>query len=99
MSFRDEVDIVILRTLSAFSVMKDLKVLDPPQWASYIQFQSNQVPYTKYITQLTKPYYVSYSGDEQSIFQLNLGSKTSRKLEVAEQAYEQEIENECKALL
>ena len=98
MSFRDEVDMVVLRTLIAFSVMEDLKALDPPQWASYIQFRSNQVPHAEYITQLTKPCCVPYPGDKQSIFQLSLGSKKRRKLKVAERVYEQQIENECKAL-
>ncbi|KAI9765237.1 MAG: hypothetical protein M1840_007729 [Geoglossum simile] len=97
MSFRDGVDMSILRTLIAFSVLEDLKALDPPQWPSYVQFRSNQVPRVEYITQLIKPCCVPYPGDERSIFQTSLGSKLRRKLEAAERAHGLRIESECKA--
>src|SRR5207249_204189 len=32
MSFRNDVDMDVVRTLIAFSVLDDLKVLDPPKW-------------------------------------------------------------------
>jgi Protein of unknown function (DUF3638) len=96
MSFRDEVDMITLRTLIAFSVLEDLKALDPPQWASYIQFRSNQVPGIEYITDLIKPFCVPYPGDERDIFQSGLGSKLRKKLEAAEREYKQQIKNECK---
>ena len=98
MSFGDDVDMDIVRTLIAFSVLKDLKALNPPKWRSYIQFRPNQIPRSDYLLQLIRPCSVPYPHDERSTLQFSLSSKQRRKLEAAELAHEQQTENHCKTL-
>ena len=98
LSFRNDVDMDIVRTLIAFSVLEDLKALSPPKWLSYVQFRQNQIPRSDYLQQLIKPCCVPYPGDRLSTFQFSLSSKQRRKLEAAEIAYEQQTDNDSKAL-
>ncbi|KAI9771414.1 MAG: hypothetical protein M1839_002804 [Geoglossum umbratile] len=97
MSFRNDADMDILRTLMAFAVFEELRLLDPPKWPYYLQFRLNQIPHTEYLTQLIQPCCVPYPEDERSIFQSTLGSKLRKKLEAAERAYKKRVENECTA--
>lgn len=97
MSFRHDIDMTIVRTLIAFSVFNELKELDFPNWPSYVQFRQNQVPHMNYILQLLKPFCIHYPTDDQRNFQFKLSSKERKKLAAAESAYEQQVEDDCKA--
>jgi len=88
MSFRHDVDMDVLRTLVAFIVLQDLKVLSPPKWPAYSQFRQNQVPRIDYLLQLMKSCLVPYRGDIRSTFEFNLNPKQRRRLESAELAHE-----------
>jgi hypothetical protein len=98
MSFRHDVDMDVLRTLIAFVVLQDLKVLSPPKWPTYIQFRQNQSLRIDYLLQLMKSCLVPYRGDERSTFAFNLNAKQRRKLESAELAHEKQQEADSKAL-
>ena len=98
MSFRNDVNMDVVRTFIAFSVWEDLKSLGFPKWSAYIQFRHNQIPYNDYLLQFIKPYRVPYAGDERSILKSLIGSKLRRKCEAAELEHEQRTENDCKAL-
>jgi hypothetical protein len=98
MSFANDVEMNIVRTLIAFTVWEDLKALDPPTWPSYLHFRHICNPSADYLVQLIKTCCVPYPGDERSIFQLNISSKLRRKLEAVELRHEQQTESECKAL-
>jgi hypothetical protein len=88
----------VLRTLIAFVVLQDLKVLSPPKWPTYSQFRQNQVLRIDYLLQLMKSCLVPYRGDERSTFAFNLNAKQRRKLESAELAHEKQQEADSKAL-
>lgn len=98
MSFRNDVNMDVVRTFIAFSVWEDLKSLGFPKWSTYIQFRQNQIPYNEYLLQFIKPYRVPYAGDERSILKSLIGSKLRRKCEAAELEHEQRTEDDCKAL-
>jgi hypothetical protein len=98
MSFRHDVDMEVLRTLIAFVLLQDLKVLSPPKWPTYSQFRQNQVLRIDYLLQLMKSCLVPYRGDERSTFAFNLNAKQRRKLESAELAHEKQQEADSKAL-
>ena len=98
MSFRNDVNMDVVRTFIAFSVWQDLKSLVFPKWSAYIQFRQNQIPYNDYLLQFIKPYRVPYAGDERSILKSLTGSKLRRKCEAAELEHEQRTEDDCKAL-
>lgn len=96
MSFRNDIEMDILRVLVAFMVSKSLKALDPPEWPSYTQFRQNEIPSSDYLGHLIKECVVHYAGDERSTLGFSLGFKLRRKLELAQQAHEQQTDRDCK---
>lgn len=99
MSFRNDVEMDILRVLIAFMVSESLKALDPPEWPSYTQFRQNEVPTSDYFGALIKNCVIQYPGDERSTLGFSLGFKLRRKLELAQQAHEQQTDRDCKVLV
>ncbi len=97
-SFRNDVDMEILRTLIAFTVLESLKALDPPKWPSYTHFRHNHIPSADYLVLLTKSCCVPYAGDERNTLQFNLSFKLRRKLEATQMAHEQQTESDCRVL-
>lgn len=99
MSFRNDIEMDILRVLIAFIVSESLKALDPPEWPSYTQFRQNEIPSSDHLSDLIKNCVVQYAGDERSILGYSLGFKLRRKLELAQQAHEQQTHRDCKVLV
>ncbi|KAG0648167.1 hypothetical protein D0Z07_5692 [Hyphodiscus hymeniophilus] len=97
MSFRHDESMEILRTLLAFAIFEDLKVVAPPRWLSFTQFRYRQTPRIEYLSQLIKPSYIPYGEDARSIF-LNLNAKQRRKLAATEALYEQQQEDDTRIL-
>jgi hypothetical protein len=97
MSYRHDINMDIVRTLIAFSVLSELKHLEFPQWPLYVQFRQNQIPHTDYLLQLLKPCYIPCPVDDRRSLQFSLSSKDRKKLLAAERAYEQRLEDDCKA--
>lgn len=98
LSFRDDVEMEILLTLITYSILDDLKAIDPPEWSSYIEFRQSEIPDIKYLLPLIKPYCVPYPGDERSTLQSRLSSKQIKKFEAAELAHEQQTEIDSQRL-
>lgn len=96
MSFRNDVEMDILRVLIAFMVSESLKALDPPEWPSYTQFRQNEIPSSDYLSHLIKDCVVQYAGDERSTLGYSLSFKLRRKIELAQQAHEQQTNRDCK---
>ena len=96
-SFRCDVDMDIVRTLIAFTISEDLKVLDTPKWPTYTYFRQNQAPNVDYLVQLIKPCCIPYQGDERSSLQIVLSSQMRRKLEAAELKHKNQTAEDCKS--
>ena len=99
MSFRNDVEMDILRVLIAFMVSESLKALDPPEWPSYTQFRQNEIPGSDYLGHLIQNCMVQYASDERSTLGFSLGFKLRRKLELAQQAHEQQTDKDSKVLV
>ncbi|MCJ1431212.1 hypothetical protein MMC27_000563, partial [Xylographa pallens] len=97
-SFHADVKMDLVRTLIAFMILDDLKQLEPPSWPQYTHFRHNQTPTAEYLMQLIRPCCLPYPSDERSTFLGTLGTKLRRKLEIAQRAHYQQIEDECRAL-
>lgn len=98
LSFRNDVNMDVVRTFLAFAILPELKSLDPPKWPCYIQFRNGQFPRIDYLLQLMKPYTVPYPGDDRSTFGFSLSAKQRRKLEALENAHMAQVEDDCKSL-
>lgn len=98
-SFRNDVEMDILRVLISFMVSESLKALDPPEWPSYTQFRQNEIPGSDNLGHLIQNCVSRYAGDERNTLEVSLGFKLRRKLELAQQAHEQQADRDCKALV
>ncbi|MCJ1463509.1 hypothetical protein MMC07_002117 [Pseudocyphellaria aurata] len=96
MSFRDNVDMDAVRTLIAFCIWEDLKILSPPKWPAYIHFRPNQIPKIDYLLQLIKPYRRPYASDEQSTSLYMLSAQLRKKYAKAVLVHERQTEDDCK---
>lgn len=96
MSFRQDADMAVVRTLIAFALLADLKDLHPPKWPNYSQFRHNHVPRVEYLVQLMRSCVSPYSGDERSDFGFSLSLKQRKKFETAQLAHEQQQEKDMK---
>ncbi|KAI9782401.1 MAG: hypothetical protein M1816_001899 [Peltula sp. TS41687] len=96
MSFRNDVDMDIVRVLIAFSVLEDLKALVPPKWPSYSEYRQNHIEMVNLMSFL-KPCCIPYPGDERENSQFPIGLRQRRMLEARELSHEQQAEKDCKA--
>jgi Protein of unknown function (DUF3638)/Protein of unknown function (DUF3645) len=95
MSFNDSVDMSIIRALISFTTIEDVKVLEPPAWPLYSYFKPKSFPTISYLKQLIKPCCVPYPDDERKTFGAALHAKARRKLEAAENEYNNKIDLDC----
>ena len=93
--FRQDINMAVARTLIAFALLADLKVLRLPEWPNYSHFRYNQEPRVDYLVQLMKPHLAPYGDDERSTFGFALNPKQRRKLQVAELAHEKQQQKDA----
>ncbi|KAF7931332.1 hypothetical protein BELL_0384g00070 [Botrytis elliptica] len=96
MSFRDDIDMDLVRILLACSVLEDLKKLNPPAYRNYTHFRPNQIPHLAYIIQLLKPCRIPYPQDFRDTFGgFKLHAKQRKNLERQEHQYETQTDTDC----
>lgn len=98
LSFKTDVNMSVVRTLIAFSVIEQFKDLMAPQWPGYTQFREGEVPTVQLLTELLDSCRVPYPGDERSTFESLLAPKLRKKLELEEARYLKRSEDDCKVL-
>ncbi|KAJ8061235.1 hypothetical protein OCU04_010307 [Sclerotinia nivalis] len=96
MSFRDDINMDVVRVLLACSVLEDLKKLNPPACLNYVQFRPKQTPHLTYILQLLKPCRIPYPQDFRDTFGgFKLHAKQRKNLERREHEYETQTDADC----
>ncbi|KAH8689142.1 hypothetical protein BGW36DRAFT_442375 [Talaromyces proteolyticus] len=98
-SFKDNVDMSLVRTLISFVTIDDLKVLEPPSWPLYSYFRPGDFPTIYYLKRLIEPCRVPYPDDERKTFGTSLHSKVRRKLEAAEREYQINVDSDCEEFI
>ncbi|KAI9733803.1 MAG: hypothetical protein M1818_007070 [Claussenomyces sp. TS43310] len=96
-SFNDDTNMEVIRTLIAFAVLEDLKKLLPPKHVSYDQFRHSGIPHAHYISQLVRPFCTPYTDEEQRLLEFHPAPRQRKKLDQAKRAHEQQIEDDCTA--
>lgn len=97
-SFDGAIDMSILRTLVAVSIVDQLKAVEVPLCPSFTQFHPRQKPTIGYLTQYMQPHRVPYPLDERALLTVAMHGKQRRKLEIAQNNHEQLSENSCNHL-
>ncbi|KAI9684828.1 MAG: hypothetical protein M1829_000203 [Trizodia sp. TS-e1964] len=95
MSFAENSNTNALKILIAYYLLKDLKVILPPVYPFYNQFQHNKIPHDKFLSQILKNFRVSLPDEEFSSY---LSSKMRQKLKSAQMAHERQQESCSKEL-
>ena len=98
MSFDKTIDMSIVRSLIAVSVMEQFNTLELPKCHEFEYFRFRQIPSFDLLVQLIQPYRVPYPEDERALLSVTMHSKQRRKLEMAENKHEQLSESSCMAL-
>ncbi|KAL2041871.1 hypothetical protein N7G274_005656 [Stereocaulon virgatum] len=97
-SFDAYIDMTVIRSLIAVSVMEEFKNLQLPCCPVFSHFHKDQVPTVEYLMQYMKPYRSPYPDDARALLPMTLNAKVRRKLEAAQLKHEDQSHNSCKAL-
>ena len=97
-SFDVHIDMTVIRSLIAVSVMEGFKDLQLPCCPVFSHFHKDQVPTMEYLMQYMKPYRSPYPDDARALLSVALTAKLRRKLEAAQLKHEDQSYNSCKAL-
>ena len=96
MSFNTHIDMTVIRSLIAASIMQEFKTLHLPRCSVFTHFHRDQVPTIEYLMQYMKLYRTPYPDDERALLSVALHSKQRRKLEAAQLKHEEQSHDSCK---
>ncbi|KAF2104829.1 hypothetical protein NA57DRAFT_30565 [Rhizodiscina lignyota] len=97
LSFRNDVDMDVMRTFIAFAIFQDLKDVIPPPWSSYTHFRADSGPSFDYLVQMMKPSAAQYAGDTGGLGEF-LDQKTKKRLRKEREQHETLVQQECETL-
>lgn len=89
MAFGGQIDMALLRSLIAIAVMDEALDLQVPQGPEFIRFRRHQVPNVEMLSQYIRPHRLSYPEDERALISVTMHSKQRRRLELAQQKFEE----------
>ncbi|KAL8767206.1 MAG: hypothetical protein Q9209_006211 [Squamulea sp. 1 TL-2023] len=89
LAFGGQIDITLLRSLIAITIMEESKDLQLPQCTEFIRFRRNQIPTVELLAQYIRPYGIPYPDDERALLAVTIHSKQRRRLELAQRKYEE----------
>ena len=96
-AFDNQVDMELLRSLIAISIMDEFRDLQLPGVSAFHHFRKDQTPSLDLIMKMTKPFKTPYPEDERSLLTGTLmHSKQRRKLEIAQLKHESLADESCK---
>ena len=98
-SFNKEVDMNVIRSLIAVSIMSEFKALVAPQWPCFTYFRAGQIPTMEILVDLMSSCRIPYGEDERTLFPDALQFKQRRKLELAQREHEKKSEDNCKTFV
>ena len=98
LAFRSGTNMVVLRTLIAYSCVEELKAIKPPTWSSYTRFRKNQIPTSEHLTQLIDSCRVPYPGDQRQLLGQRIDYSLRKKLEATQADHERQTSADCKTL-
>lgn len=97
-AFGRKVDMIIVKTLIAFTVMEEFQSLVGPKWDRFTHFRRGQTPSLDYLVRIMSPAIAPYPEDERSLLgEISLNNKQRRKLESKQAKYEKMAKQDCEA--
>ncbi|KAF7562130.1 hypothetical protein G7046_g2016 [Stylonectria norvegica] len=96
MSFQQDADMSLIRTLIAFGIFQELRDLQLPEWEEYSNYNCGQVPKLDHLLQLLKPFGTPQPEDDRLILEEFSSAKQRRKLQIERSKYELKVEEDVK---
>ena len=97
-SFNEEIDMAVIRSLIAISIMAEFKNIAVPPWPSFIHFRYDQIPTLSFLKQIMNSHRTPYGDGERPLLPIKLQGKQRRKLEQAQKEHEKLSEDSCDEL-
>ncbi|TDZ35090.1 hypothetical protein C8035_v009994 [Colletotrichum spinosum] len=97
-AFSSTTDMSLIRTLTAFAIFEELKVMDLPMWEEYEHFRPHQSPQLEQLVRMIEPFMTpppKVDGDELHRF---ASAKQLRKMREQRAAWKQRSVEDCKFL-
>ncbi|KAK7426297.1 hypothetical protein QQZ08_007198 [Neonectria magnoliae] len=98
MAFRIDAKLPFIRTLIAFAIFEELRVIETPVWDEYKNFQPDQVPQLDYILNLLKPFRMPPPENDIAGLEEFASAKQKRKWQTERLNHERKVEEDCKTL-
>ena len=92
-AFDKDVDMEIVRTLIAYFIYEDLKILDPPIYPCFTDFRLYQAPTLESLMELIGQCYECYVPQLKPKRGKHLNAQQLRSIETAKKLYEEQCEN------
>ena len=87
-AFGGRINMLLLKSLIAISIMDESRDLSLPKGAEFIGFRRNHVPNVNHLAQYIRPHKTPYPGDERDLLAIAMHGKQRRKLELAQKKFE-----------
>ena len=88
-AFGGRIDMLLLRSLIAISVMSESRNVSLPKCAEFVHFRRNHIPSIGHLAQFIRPHKTPYPGDERNLLAVPMHGKQRRKLELAQRKFEE----------
>ncbi|OLN95467.1 hypothetical protein CCHL11_05172 [Colletotrichum chlorophyti] len=97
-SYSTKAEIGLVRTLAAFAIFEELKMIELPIWTDYANFQPNQVPQLQYLTKIIEPFKTPAPKDDGDELQQFASAKQLRRIRDQKTIWENRADDDCKFL-
>ena len=95
-SYGLNIDLNHVRCLFAFTIIEELKQIEPPTWPSYTAFRFKKVPNVDQLTHLIKDSRLAYPSDVRALLGSKIKPSLRRNLEEDQRQHEQQTEKDAR---
>lgn len=95
-SFNLEVDLSLVRTLVAFSILEDLRKIPLPPWDDFLHFQGDQSPQVGYFLSLLKPFQSPMPKSDMNALEAFASAKQRKALQTERSKFNAMVEDDTK---
>ncbi|KAJ0344865.1 hypothetical protein KNSL1_008961 [Colletotrichum chrysophilum] len=97
-AFSFKVDMCLIKTLAAFAIFDELKVIELPMWEKYENFKPNQLPQLEQLMRIIALHKMPPPKDDGEELQQFASAKQLRKMREQRDAWERRSDEDCKYL-
>ncbi|EQB57807.1 hypothetical protein CGLO_02015 [Colletotrichum gloeosporioides Cg-14] len=97
-AFSFKVDMCLIKTLAAFAIFDELKVIELPMWERYENFRPNQLPQLEQLMRIIALHKMPPPKDDGEELQQFASAKQLRKMREQRDAWERRSDEDCKYL-